>query len=97
MLRFVYYLFSLVVIVIGVAFAVLNAEKVQLNYYLGSVELPLSLILVVTMIFGALLAIFASLGFIISSRRNTAKLKRSVDVAEKEIANLRNIPIRDEH
>ena len=49
------------------------------------------------MIIGALLGIFASLSFIISSRRSASKLKKSVEVAEKEIVNLRNIPIKDEH
>jgi len=97
MLRLVYSSFALLVIIFGIVFAVLNAENVQLNYYLGSVELPLSLVLVVTMIIGALLGIFASLSFIIGSRRSASKLKHSVDVAEKEIANLRNIPIKDEH
>jgi putative membrane protein len=97
MLRFVYLSLTLLVIIFGIVFAVLNAEDVQLNYYLGSVELPLSLVLVLAMILGALLGIFASLSFIIGSRRNASKLKRSVEVAEKEIVNLRNIPIKDEH
>lgn len=97
MLRLIYSSFALLVIIFGIVFAVLNAENVQLNYYLGSVELPLSLVLVVAMIIGALLGIFASLSFIIGSRRSTSKLKHSVEVAEKEIANLRNIPIKDEH
>lgn len=97
MLRLVYFSLTLIVILFGVTFAVLNAENVQLNYYLGSVELPLSLVLVLAMIVGAVLGIFASLGFIIGSRRNASKLKRSVEVAEKEIVNLRNIPIKDKH
>lgn len=97
MLRLVYLSITLIVIIFGLVFAVLNAENVQLNYYLGSVELPLSLVLVLSMIVGAVLGIFASLSFIIGSRRNTSKLKRSVEVAEKEIVNLRNIPIKDKH
>ena len=97
MLRLIYLSLSLLVIILGVAFSVLNAESIQLNYYLGSIELPLSLVLVLAMILGALLGIFASLGLIIGSRRSATKLKRSVAVAEKEIINLRNIPIKDEH
>ena len=81
----------------GVHFNQLSIWLLQLNYYLGSIELSLSLGLVLAMIFGAILGIFASLSFIISSRRSVIKLKRTVDVAEKEIANLRNIPIKDEH
>ena len=97
MLRFIYFTCALLVIVLGVVFSVLNAENVQLNYYLGSVELPLSLVLVLAIIAGAILGIFASLSFIIGSRRSATKLKRSVEDAEKEIVNLRNIPIKDEH
>lgn len=97
MLRLIYISLALVVIILGVAFSVLNAESIQLNYYLGSVELPLSLILVIAMIIGALLGIFASMSLIIGSRRSANKLKRSVEVAEKEIVNLRNIPIKDNH
>ena len=97
MLRLVYISFALLVIIFGIVFAVLNAESVQLNYYLGSVDLPLSLVIVLAMIVGALLGIFASLSFILGSRRSASKLKRTVEVAEKEIVNLRNIPIKDEH
>ena len=97
MLRLVYLSAALLIVIFGVVFAVLNAESVTLNYYLGSSELPLSLVLVIAMIIGAILGILASLNFIIGSRRSATKLKRSVEVAEKEIVNLRNIPIKDEH
>ena len=97
MLRLVYLTAAILIIIFGVVFAVLNAESVILNYYLGSTELPLSLVIVIAMIVGAILGILASLNFIISSRRKATKLKRAVTVAEKEIANLRNIPIKDEH
>lgn len=97
MLRLFYISLALVVIIFGVTFSVLNAENIQLNYYLGSVELPLSLVLIIAMILGAILGIFASLNLIIGSRRSATKLKRSVEVAEKEIGNLRNIPIKDNH
>jgi len=97
MLRLLYFLLALIVVILGVVFSVLNADTVQLHYYLGSIELPLSLVLILAMIIGALLGVFASLGFIIGSRRSASKLKRSVEVAEKEIVNLRNIPIKNEH
>ena len=97
MRRIIYLSLSLIIIIFGVTFAVLNAENIQLNYYLGSVEIPLSLILVLAMILGAILGVFASLSLIIGSRRSATKLKRSVEVAEKEIVNLRNIPIKNEH
>ena len=96
MLRLLYLFLALIVVIFGIVFAVLNAENVQLHYYLGSIELPLSLVVILAMILGAILGIFASLSFILASRRSASKLKRSVAVAEKEILNLRNIPIKNE-
>jgi putative membrane protein len=78
-------------------FAVLNAEPVKLNYYFGSRDVALSLILVLAMIVGAMLGVIASASMIISNRREVVKLRKSVQLAEKEVANLRSIPIRDDH
>jgi len=97
MLRLLYFLLVLIVVILGIVFSVLNADTVQLHYYLGSIELPLSLVIILAMIVGALLGVLSSLGFIIGSRRSASKLKHSVEVAEKEIVNLRNIPIKNEH
>jgi len=42
-------LFILLVMVAGSAFAVMNADPVVLNYYFGSREIPLSVVLVGTL------------------------------------------------
>lgn len=96
MKRYVYLGLALLIVIFGILFAVLNADSVQLHYYLGTVELPLSLILVFAMIFGAILGVLASLNIIIGTRRRFSKLRRSAEVAEKEVVNLRNIPIKDD-
>jgi len=46
MKRIVFLLFFLVVLVVGLSFAVINIEPVKVNYYLGSVEMPLALLIV---------------------------------------------------
>ncbi len=97
MLRIFYLLVFLLLIVIGIAFAVLNAEAVEFNYYFSSRQIPLSLILVLAMFTGALLGVLASTGVIISLKREAAQLRKSAELAEKEIINLRAIPIRDKH
>ena len=40
---------------------------------------------------------FGSANVIISNRREVVKLRKSIQLAEKEVANLRAIPIRDDH
>ena len=97
MIRIVYLFIFLILVIFGIVFAILNAEPVKLNYYFGSKEVALSLILVLSMIVGAILGIIASASMIISNRREVMKLRKSAEVAEKEVANLRAIPIRDNH
>jgi len=81
----------------GVIFAILNADPVMFNYYFGSREIPLSLAIILSMLLGAFLGLLASLSLILKARRDVAKLKRAADMAEKEIANLRAIPIKNPH
>lgn len=89
--------FFLIILVSGLGFAVINADTVTLNYYLGVISAPLSLILVVAITFGAVLGVLATIGMMLSLKREVARLRRTVKVKEKEISNLRSIPIRDDH
>ncbi len=97
MLRIFYLLLFLLLIVVGIAFAVLNAEVVEFSYYFSSRQIPLSLILVLAMFAGAVLGVLASTSLIIKLKREMAQLKKSASLAEKEITNLRAIPIKDKH
>ncbi len=97
MLRIFYLLLFLLLIVIGIAFSVLNAEAVEFNYYFSSRQIPLSLILVLAMFAGAVLGVLASTSLIIKLKREAAQLRKSSALAEKEIINLRAIPIKDKH
>jgi cyanate lyase len=49
------------------------------------------------MMVGAVLGVIASTSVIVNSRREVHKLRKSMDLAEKEINNLRAIPLRDKH
>jgi len=97
MVRILYLFIFLVLVIFGIVFAVLNAEPVNLNYYVGSKEVALSLILVLAMIAGAIMGVIASASMIISNQREVKKLRKYVELAEKEVTNLRAIPIRDNH
>jgi len=86
-----------VIVILGIIFAVLNAEPVQLNFYFGSKQMPLSLALILAILVGALLGVLASIQLILKSKRAVSRMRRSVDMAEKEITNLRAIPIKNKH
>ena len=96
-MKIVSYIFLLIVLILGLTFSVLNAEQVNFNYYFGTRELPLSLALVVAMAFGAILGLVVGFGQVIKLRHRISKLKRTVQMTEREVMNLRSIPIKDEH
>lgn len=97
MLRLTYIIFSLILLVTGIVFAVHHAEPVTLHYYFGEIEIPLSLTIITAIISGAILGIIASAGIIIKLKRENSHLRKNSELAEKEISNLRTMPIKDKH
>lgn len=97
MKRILSFLIISLVVVMGVGFAAINAESVLFNYYLGSFQAPLSLIIVLSVAIGACLGVLVSLGFTFSQRRELNKLNKKLSLSEREIKNLREIPIRNKH
>jgi putative membrane protein len=93
--RFLKLIFIFLIMMIGAAFAVMNADTVKLNYYFGVQELPLSVILVGAIGIGAVLGVLATLVGSLKLRRENMTLKHKAKVARQEVNNLRSIPIKD--
>ena len=94
----IFYAIAIVLItLLGVIFAILNAEPVQFNYYFSSAQIPFSLAIILAMLLGAILGLLAGLGMILKAKRQVSRLRRSAEMTEKEIANLRAIPIKNQH
>ncbi|HKK14069.1 MAG TPA: LapA family protein [Gammaproteobacteria bacterium] len=87
----------LVLLVMGLSFAVLNAGAVPLNYYFGTLQLPLALVVVGALALGAVLGVLVSLGMVVRLKRQVHRLHKQVQNAEKEVSNLRAIPLKDSH
>jgi putative membrane protein len=87
--------FFIIVVLLGISFAVLNAEPVKLNYYFGSSSLPLSLVTVIAFAVGVILGILVSLFLILRLKSQNARLRKTIRNTEKEVNNLRNLPIKD--
>jgi lipopolysaccharide assembly protein A len=88
--------FFLIVLICGLFFGLLNAEPVRINYYFGARELPLSLILVITLLAGAVCGVLAAFGMIFRKSREIARLRKEIKVTGKELSNLRSLPYQDE-
>jgi len=99
MLRFLssltFFLLSLFTILLGLSFALLNAEMVTVNYYVGQSSLPLSLLLVCTLGLGILLGLMFMGLKALSLHATIRRLRARARVAETEIENLRAIPLQE--
>ena len=93
--RLIRMILFLLVMLAGVALAVMNADLVNLNYYFGSRELPLSVLLVSAVFVGAVLGMVAGLGGMMRIKRENANLRRQARLASEEVNNLRSLPIKD--
>ena len=85
----------LFVLLIGLAFHLRNDQFIEFDYYLGIIDLPFSFFIVVSLIVGIVLGALASLPRQLRLKRENARLTRQVSINEKELNNLRVIPIKD--
>ncbi len=96
-MRIFSYIFILVIVFLGVTFATLNSDLVNINYYIGQKEMPLSLLLSIAFGVGGLLGILVGLWILLKTKMKNFRLKQRLKMAEKEIENLRAIPLQDKH
>jgi len=96
MRRLIGFIVLLLVIAFGLSFALANARPVEVEYFLGLVTVPLSLALVAALILGALLGMLAASALLLRQQREAMKLRRRVNQVERELAELRKLPIREQ-
>jgi putative membrane protein len=96
-MRILMFIVYLLLIIVGVSFAALNASSVQVNFYFTTLSMPISVLIALMMgvgiLIGLLLFIFRYWRLKVECRRMRNQLK----LTEKEIKNLRSIPLQDQH
>lgn len=90
-------LFILLLAIITSVLTRLNLDTVTFNYYFGTLQLSLALLLFFALVSGALLGFIFTVALAISTRAERRALRRTLQLREQEIRNLRNIPIKDRH
>lgn len=97
MSRLLILILIIAVILLGVVFHLRNDQLVVVDYLVGSSKFYLSVWLVCAFTVGALLGLVSSLPVILKVKRENARLKKRVKVSEKELNNLRVLPVKDPH
>ena len=95
--RIIYSILFIVVLVCGLLFFVKNNQLQAVDYIIGSVELPLSILLLTSLAIGAVLGIIATVPLILRLNHQKSRLEKQVKLSEKEINNLRILPSRQPH
>ncbi len=94
-MRMISYFFLLLIVIFGMTFATLNSASITIDYYFYQSTLPLSLLLVIVFAMGCLIGMVVGIWLLIKAKMLNYRLRQRLQVAEKEISNLRTIPLQD--
>ncbi len=85
----------LLIFVVSLVFFLKNNQMITFNYLIASQELSLSFLLFISLTIGALLGVLAWLPKIFSFKHRISRLQKQVKLTEKELNNLRVMPMKD--
>jgi len=85
-----------VVSLITVTFTLLNSQRVNINFYFGHYEIDLLVVVVISLVAGAALGIVAALGRLLVLKQEVMRKEKKIKTMEKEVENLRSLPIKDD-
>ncbi len=93
-MRIFTFILLLIILFFGISFAILNAKLVVMDYYFGMAQLPLSLLLGITLILGAIIGWLVGLVMLLKAKKTQRYLRKQLATVQKEIKNLHQIPLK---
>ena len=94
--RFLKVLLFILVIVAGLLFHLRNNQAIALDYYLGLVEIPMSVLVVLILALGVGLGYVVNIPTHLRLKRDNARLQKQLNLTEKEVNALRVVPLKDD-
>lgn len=95
MRRIITIILFLLVLILGAGFSAINLTPVDINYYLGVLSLPLSVVIIVAIIMGTVLGALVLSTSIMRLKYENHRLRKKLTICEQEINSLRILPITD--
>ena len=86
-----------IMVLFAVGFAALNASSSDVNLYFTTLSMPIALLMMGCCLFGFLIGILFFIGRYLRLKAEVHRLKSQLKMTEKEIKNLRAIPLQDQH
>jgi putative membrane protein len=95
MIKTVYVLLIMATLVVAIVFAAANYDLVTLDYLFGETELPLSILIIVSFLSGLVIGVLMDAWILYRQRARIHGLQKLVEANQKELDNLRSLPLRD--
>lgn len=96
-MRIIMTIFYLLLVFVGISFAGLNAQTAHVNFYFTSLNIPVSVLIILMLGIGILFGLLLFLWRYWRLKTECRKIKNQLKLTEKEIKNLRSIPLQDQH
>lgn len=87
--------FFIVLAFLSVAFTLYNRASVELNLFVLSFELPVVLLIIFSLLIGAILGFVLAISAGVKQFYEIRRLKAQLADREQELTNLRNLPFKD--
>lgn len=76
--RYISYIVLIIILIIGISFAILNASPVTVDYYAAKTTLPLSIVIFGSFVLGIIVGILVMLPKWLSARFSIRRLRKQV-------------------
>lgn len=97
MKRIIFLIVLLLLAIFAISFTLLNTQSVKLNYYFAQLDTDLMWVILFSVSIGAVLGVLATMSMVFRLKHELLKKKKEVKLIEKEVANLRALPLKDKH
>ena len=93
--KIIYACLFIIVLIAGLVFFLKNSQELEFNYVIGTISLPLSLLILLVLLAGVILGWLSMLPLLLRQRRRIGKLEKQARLVEKEVNKLRVMPVKD--
>ena len=94
-MRIFTFIITIIVLLVGVSFAILNAKVVSIDYYMGVVEMPLSLLLTLAFVVGVLVGLTVGISLFFKAKVTQRHLRKQLKAAQKKIEHWHRLPLEN--
>ncbi len=88
-------IFTTILIIISVVISTHNTSTVNIDIYLYSYEIPLSILILYSFVVGIITTLIYLVSIIISYKKRNREMKNALQNNQEELDNLRRNPLRD--